>query len=103
MKIIAFIFLAIGVNIIGYIISFIAGFHIGKRKADIESQKSEDNKGCDNDELSKLLIELAERCLQNNSDTIHLTLNTPKSNLHCYIKFSTEKKAEIELQESEKE
>ena len=57
-------------------------------------------KGCDND-LSKLLIELAERCLRNNSDTIHLTLNTPKSNLHCFIKFSTEKKAEVESQESE--
>ena len=34
MKIIAFIFLAIGVNLIGYIISFITGFHIGKGKAE---------------------------------------------------------------------
>ena len=50
-----------------------------------------ETKGCDNDELSKLLIELAERCLQNNSDTIHLTLDTPKSKLHCHIKFSTER------------
>ena len=41
MKIIAFIFLAIGVNLIGYIISFIAGFHIGNGKAEVEPQESE--------------------------------------------------------------
>ncbi len=36
MKIIAFIFLVIGVNLIGYIISFITGFYIGKGKAESE-------------------------------------------------------------------
>ena len=32
MKILAFIFLAIGVNLFGYVIAFITGFHIGNRK-----------------------------------------------------------------------
>ena len=36
LKIIAFVFLVIGVNLIGYIISFIMGFHIGKGKAESE-------------------------------------------------------------------
>ena len=36
MKIIAFIFLAIGVNLFGYVIAFITGFRIGKGKAESE-------------------------------------------------------------------
>ncbi len=38
MKIIAFIFLAIGVNLIGYIMAFVTGFHIGNKKAISEEE-----------------------------------------------------------------